>query len=252
MLKRLATALRDLLLPAHCAACGTPAPPDVRLPLCETCGPALAATLAVPFCPACARHVDSPATDPALCPFCRNFPVKFDAAVRLGPFQGPLRQLILRCKYEQRMEIAPLLGRLLGERLALAPWAAEIDLVVPVPLHWSRRMRRGYNQAALVAEDMAAAAFADDPPPVRRALRRTRPTPHQASLPAKQRRQSVRGAFATRWGSGIKGKRILLVDDVMTSGSTIGECTHVLLKAGAAAVFAAVLATADYDEAGVW
>ncbi len=252
MLSRLVTAVGQLVLPVHCAACGAPAPPDRRWPLCEVCGREMADLISAPYCPLCGRRAGPYTVGPDGCLFCRAYPVRFRGAVRVGPYEGPLKTLILRCKYERRVAIAGALGGLLRERLALAPWADQVDLIAPVPLHWTRGIRRGFNQAAVLARELAAAA-----PKAggvsSRLLRRTRQTPHQTDLPAARRRKNVHGAFAARGSKdALKGKGVLLVDDVMTSGTTIGECTRVLRRAGARDVYVAVVATADYDEVGPW
>ena len=253
MLSRLLVSVGQLVLPVHCAACGAPAPTDRRWPLCDVCGREMADLIAAPYCPLCGRRAGPYTVGPDGCLFCRKYPVRFSAAVRVGPYEGPLKTLILRCKEERRVAIAErLLGRLLRERLALAPWADQVDRIVPVPLHWTRRIGRGFNQAGLLAWEVAGAA-----PKAKgisaRLLRRTRPTPHQTSLPSAQRQKNVRGAFAARAANdALKGKGVLLVDDVMTSGTTIGECARVLKGAGARDVYVAVVATADYDEVGPW
>ena len=250
MFRFLLGAAEQLVLPAHCAACGAPAPPDGRLPLCEGCGRALAALVARPYCPLCGRNAGPHTVGPDGCLFCRHYPVQFDAAVRVGPYEGPLRTLILQFKRRGRADLAPFLGRLLAERVALAPWSDRIQVVVPVPLHWARRLGRGYNQADLLARVVRRAT-------ARQAaagrLCRNRATPNQMLLPAKERRRNVRGAFRpARLAPGLNGKAVLLVDDVMTSGTTIGECQRIVRQAGAAEVYVAVLATADYDDPGPW
>jgi ComF family protein len=250
MLRPLWGSLKQLLLPVHCAACGTASPADSRAPLCAACGRNLAELMEVPYCPLCGRNAGPYTSGPDGCLFCRNYPVKFNAAVRVGPYEEPLRGLILRCKSERRLELAPFLGRLLAEQLALAAWADRVDVIVPVPLHWGRRMSRGFNQAELLVRQLRRAV--DQKPAVKR-LRRTRPTPHQAGLPSRQRRQNVRGAFAKGWlGADFREKGVLVVDDVMTSGTTIGECVRVVQDGGAREVFVAVVATADYDHPGPW
>ncbi len=251
MLRRVARTVGQLLLPAHCAACGRPAPPDGRWPLCEACARALAALIQSSYCPACGRGAGPHTAGPDGCVFCRRYPVPFDAAVRAGAYEGPLKTLILRCKYGRRAGLAPVLGRLLADRLALAPWADRVTRLVPVPLHWSRRVRRGFNQALAVARELVRAV-----PAVRGVdrwtLRRTRPTAHQTRIPAPKRRRNVRGAFRVRPGADLKGRTVLLVDDVMTSGTTAAECTRVLKRAGAAEVYVAVAATADFADPGPW
>jgi ComF family protein len=245
MLSGLWISVRQLLLPAHCAACEAPAPVERTLPLCERCGKTLADLIASGHCPLCGRSAGPYTTTPEGCYFCREFPVRFSAAVRVGPYQAPLRRLILRCKRERRPEIGEMLGRLLAERLALAPWADLVDVVVPVPLYWTRRLGRGYNQAEILARALAGAIGRK----VRRQLARVRATPHQTGLPSNERHENVRGAFAVRrGGAGVEGKRVLLVDDVMTSGTTVDECTCALKEAGARDVYVAVVATADYDD----
>lgn len=250
MLRPLWVSLRQLFLPAHCAACGSPVPEDRLLPLCEPCGLALAELIAAPYCPRCGRHTGPYTWDDRGCVFCRRYPIRHDATVRVGAYEGPLRRLVLRCKEEQRAEIAAFLGRLLAERLAVASWADRVDVVVPVPLHWSRRIRRGFNQAEILARALAGAGNGRV---VHRRLLRHRPTPHQRGRSADQRRKNVRGAFRMRRGAkDLAGRGVLLVDDVMTSGTTVAECARVLRKAGAREVYVAVVATADYDNPGSW
>jgi len=251
MWRRAARAVGQLLLPAHCAACGAPAAPDGRWLLCRRCARELADLLAASYCPACGRRAGPYSAGTDGCVFCRRYPVPFDAAVRAGAYAGPLRTLILRCKYGPRASLAAVLGRLLADRLALADWADRVDRIVPVPLHWSRRVRRGFNQALGMARELVRAVpwcrRVD-----RRALLRTRPTAYQTGIPASRRRQNVRGAFRVRRGAGLEGRTVLLVDDVMTSGTTVAECTRVLKRAGAAEVYVAVAATADFDDPGPW
>jgi len=249
MLRTLAISLRQLVLPAHCAACGRPSDPEARLPLCNGCGRAMARLMEMPYCPRCGRHAGPYTADERGCIFCRKFPIRHDATVRVGQYEGPLKALILRYKYQRRMELGTIMGRWLAERLAAAPWADLVQVIVPVPLHWSRRFSRGFNQAEGLARELAASGRRVSA----RRLLRVRPTPHQRYLAADQRRRNVRGAFHVRGGAAdLKDRNVLLVDDVMTSGTTVAECTRVLKKAGAAAVFVAVVATADYDDPGSW
>jgi ComF family protein len=249
MLHELWTSACQLILPAQCAACSSAAPPDRRVPLCEPCSNLLAELMAKPVCPRCGRTTGPYAFDDSGCARCRTHRLLFEAAVRVGPYDEPLRDLIFGCKYERRPELGHVLARLLAERLALAPWADLVDVIVPVPLYWTRTLRRGFNQADLVARDLAAACG-------KRAVRgllRVRPTPPQARLDAAGRAANVKGAFDLRPGAtDLAGKSVLLVDDVMTSGSTVAECARALKRAKVAAIFVAVVATADYDDITKW
>ena len=162
--------------------------------------------------------------------------------VALGPYAGTLRDAVLRCKRATGAELATALGVLLGERHAerLASWNAEV--VVPVPMHWRRRWWRGSSAAPLVARGVALAAGVR----VAEALVRCRATVMQNRLPVAARRGNVAGAIAVR--RYMAGSRVLLVDDVVTTGATVAECRRVLLAAGAAAVFVAVVARAEASD----
>jgi ComF family protein len=158
-----------------------------------------------------------------------------------GPYEGPLRRAIHLLKYEG---ITPL-ARPLGERLALAanPFAGY-DAIVPAPLHWGRRWNRGFNQADLLAREVSRRTGI----PVDRRLLRTRPTPPQAGLSAAERRRNLQGAFAAAGEkAAIKGKNLIVIDDVMTTGATLEACARVLKRAGAAEVAALALARADLE-----
>jgi ComF family protein len=164
----------------------------------------------------------------------RNGP---DEVFAYGVFEEPLRELVHLFKYGGVTALARPLGRLL--RLAV-PRDRGFDLIVPTPLHWRRRWTRGYNQAMLLARELAPALGLK---PVN-ALRRTRATSTQAGLSRTARRANVAGAFVVRDPSRIHGRRVLLVDDVMTTGATLRACAAALKRAGARSVSIAVLARA--------
>jgi ComF family protein len=250
MLRAIAASLGQLLVPAHCAACGDAAGGEGRFPLCRACGRAMAALIEAPYCPRCGRHSGPGTFDQEGCLFCRQYPIRHDATVRVGAYEHPLKSLILRCKNQRQRELASVLGRLLSERLAAAPWVDLVEEIIPVPLHWTRRFRRGFNQSQEVARVLAAAVDR----PWRERLRRIRPTERQSRLAASERRKAVRGAFRIRGrgAASLKGRTVLVVDDVMTSGTTMAECVRVLKDAGVRAVYVAVISTADYDEPGPW
>jgi ComF family protein len=153
-------------------------------------------------------------------------------------YGGQLAVALLRLKYSAAGHLSRPLGRLLAPSLRAALAARPDSLLVPVPLHPRRLRRRGYNQAAL----LAAQAQGGPLPPASRALRRLRPTRSQAGLDRHQRLENLRGAFAAT--SAVRGRSVLLVDDVMTTGATARACSEALLEAGAAEVRVLVLARA--------
>ena len=157
----------------------------------------------------------------------------------LGGYGDELRTAVLRAKRPGAETVAAALGRLLVRRHrdVLAAWGC--DVVVPVPMHWTRRMMRGTSAAEEIARQVAA----DLGLPCRRLLARVRATRMQNELPFEERPGNVRGAFRARRGTA--GRRILLVDDVVTTGGTLAECRRALAAAGAAAVHAAAAARAE-------
>jgi ComF family protein len=173
------------------------------------------------------------------CSACRDESLPFEAAVRLGRYDGPLRDVILRMKHHTGEALAELLGELWADRVGPRLLALQPEVVVPVPLHWWRRWRRGYNQSAALAHSLADRLKLPCHPGW---LRRIRNTPPQTSQTLAGRRENVRGAFRARYGVPLRQRSVLLVDDVMTTGATASEAARALLKGGAARVLVAVLA----------
>jgi ComF family protein len=172
------------------------------------------------------------------CALCRHGLRGFDAAYSFGSYEGALRQWIHLYKYGR----VKTMRRPLEELLAAAlPREEHFDGVVPVPLHWRRRWQRGFNQSELLARGIGKRCGI----PVLTALRRTRYTAAQAGLSNTGRRMNVAAAFAVRRGKILAGKRLLLIDDVLTTGSTAAACARVLRRAGAARVVLLTVARAD-------
>lgn len=175
--------------------------------------------------------------------FCEGCEPLLDPGGRLGDalaaylYAGPMAEAVRGLKYGRRTELAPVLGAMLATRAL--ELAGEVDAVVPVPLHRARLRRRGFNQAALLARPVARALavpfHASD-------LRRVRDTPAQAGLGAAERATNVRGAFVALRAP---GSRVLLIDDVRTTGATLAECAEALRVAGAERVFTLVLARVE-------
>ncbi len=175
------------------------------------------------------------------CGACSLSPPRFDSARAATRFDGPIREMIHRFKYDRRVQLARPLGLITSE--TLAPWIAltSADLVVPVPLHVRRLRQRGFNQAILIGQVLARQWQL---PLDRTCLRRIRWTEPQVNLAATERAVNVRGAFAVSAPSRVEGRRVLLVDDVFTTGSTVAECARTLKGAGAAEVRVVTVARA--------
>jgi ComF family protein len=154
----------------------------------------------------------------------------------VGDVDDPLNKIIHQLKYDHRAAYAQGLANRLGGLLATYPWMKRIDVIVPVPLHRSRIRARGYNQSQLLADELGNLFGI---PVVSKVLVRTRATQSQTRLTAQQRQQNVAGAFAVFESEAVRSKRILLVDDVVTTGCTVNECAKTLRKAGARDVQAA-------------
>jgi len=162
----------------------------------------------------------------------------FDAAYSYGGYEGPLRDLVHLFKYRRVRSLEKPLGRMVA--LAL-PREEQVDLIIPVPMHWWRKWNRGFNQAELLARVVARRTGI----PAARVLKRGRRTPAQAGLSLAQRRDNLTGAFRVPVRKRVEGRRVLLVDDVLTTGATASACAAALKRAGARSVVLLTLARVD-------
>jgi ComF family protein len=192
------------------------------------------------FCAACRTPFTNafPLDESGRCTLCRLGLTGFDAVYSYGSYEGPLRKLIHLFKFEKVHTLAKPLAKYLA--LAL-PREERFDVIVPMPLYWRRRWERGFNQSELLAREISRRWNV----PLRNAMRRVKPTVPQAGLTNAKRRANVSGAFETRRREGLPGARVLLVDDVMTTGATAAACARALKRAGAA--YVALLAVARTD-----
>lgn len=190
-------------------------------------------------CLQCGAKTSGAAGDLSECGVCRGVKLWFDEAVALGEYGGLLREWLLRMKTSRGDLMSLAMGRLIWHRYRARLVEFQPDVVVPVPMHWRRRWSHGTNSAAVIAEVLADNLNAPLAP---RLLRRLRHTPPQFSLPPSQRRANVRRAFAVRSGYHLERANVLLVDDILTTGSTCSEAARALKRAGATRVMVAVAA----------
>jgi ComF family protein len=235
-LRRIGRAVVDGILPPRCLACGTTVDETDAL-----CGPCWAAMtfFAPPWCAVCGLPFPHPMGDEAICADCARDRPSWDRARAVLRYDKHSRRLVLALKHADRTHLAGALGGWM--RRAGAEVLDGADLVLPVPLHWTRLFARRYNQAGLLAHAIRAAG---GPPVAPDWLVRRRRTPSQGRLGAAARARNVRGAFALRPGRSIRGKRIVLIDDVLTTGATVEECARVLRRGGAEFVGVLTLARA--------
>ena len=233
-------ALFSLLFPDDCRICGQPLREISRMPVCRKCLRAPEPLSAEYFCVSCRTPFQNafPLDSEGRCALCRSGLRGFDAAYCFGAYEGNLRQLVHLYKYAR---IKPLARPLADLLLAALPRDERFDAVTPVPLHWRREWRRGFNQSELLARALSRRTGI----PFVRALRRVRATPSQAGLSNTSRRRNVAAAFRSRRSFAAEGRRILLIDDVMTTGSTAAACALVLKRAGAARVALLTVARVD-------
>lgn len=242
----------DALLPARCLACG--AIVDEPGALCAPCWGQLA-FIAPPLCARCGLGFEVPpqiddsakgSAGAVECAACAADPPVYGRARAALNYDDRVKSLVLRFKHADATHAAPGFARWMAR--AGGALVAECDLIAPVPLHRWRLLWRRYNQAALLAHALGRLSGKAAAPDL---LVRRRATPSQGRLNPAQRRANVAGAFALRAGraAAVADRRVLLVDDVLTTGATAEECAKVLLKAGAAAVDVLTLARVNRPRA---
>ncbi len=226
-------------LPADCAACGLPLTTDLVPLFCTTCWDTIA-PLKLARCSQCDRPLPSPValtySPTHRCHHCTVRPPAYEKAWTLYPYLPPLQDAICLFKYRGKVSLSKPLGRLL---LHAIPPSLDVDLIIPVPLHPARLREREFNQSLLLADQIATHTVL---PISFTNLVRTAPSEPQSTLSRKERMKNLRRAFAVRQPEKITQKRILLIDDVLTTGTTVNECAKVLRKAGAGVVFVLTLA----------
>jgi ComF family protein len=236
----------NLLYPPSCYGCGAHTDRPTFCPACQ----ARIARPQAPLCTICGAPFQTRGGADHPCGRCLRHPPRFGRARACAIYDSdtvssdtvnaggdPLKPVLQRYKYNRDVSLAPLLGALLAERAPLSP--AAYDVIIPVPLHISRLRWRGFNQAHLLVQHFAGRCAIDP-----YSLARVRPTRPQVDLREAERRRNVAGAFRVTRPERIDGRRVLLVDDVYTTGATVDECSDALRRAGARGVDVLVLARA--------
>lgn len=240
-IRKISCGLFSLLLPDECRVCGKALENISRIPVCNGCLDAPKPMAADYACICCGMAFtnDAPLDKNGRCAVCRRGLWGFDAAYSFGFYEAELRRLLHIFKYEKVYTLAPLLAKRMRSAL---PRNHGADVIVPVPMHWRKRVARGFNQAELLSSELARSIFV----PVEKVLRRPRAGAAQASMSFSERRASMRrDAFTVVRPEAVEGRRVLLIDDVFTTGATARACAKALKRAGAAHVTLLTLARVD-------
>jgi len=228
--------LLDAVYPRRCLACQRWMPRGEPGFLCAECYQSM--EFIVNPCARCGCERGPYSKNTGNCPSCRSVALHFDSVRSVGAYSTPLKEIVHALKYRREMAAAPVLGEILFEAVRDWPGGEFAEVVVPVPLHKARLRRRTFNQSALIGGILARRMQL----PFSQALARTRMTQSQTELSPSARRKNVKDAFAAARPKSVKGRQVLLVDDVITSGATASECAKALKAAGAARVYAASIA----------
>lgn len=221
------------ILPFPCPLCDDMIPEDGPNQLCENCLEKLH-LFRDPTCPGCGGILDGVLEKCSLC--MREEPRIWSGAFALFPLTGDGRHLIHLFKYRNNPEVARAAGLLAANKLKSGNFTP--DIIVPTPLHWTRKLRRGYNQAEIFAEMISHFSGI----PVEKVLTRVKRTRQQAKLNREERKINLSGAFSLKKGANLKKRDILLVDDVMTTGATLHAAAEQLLANDAGNVYIMVMA----------
>lgn len=228
-----ARAAEFAVMPKSCVFCGAPRR-HYETAICTGCERDLPWIRAQ--CPGCARPLASETRSGVTCAACQVRPTPFEVAVAPLAFEFPVDAAIRQLKFHRKLYYAAAFGEMLCRAFARLP--ADVDALLPVPLHWTRHGIRGFNQAAEICRPLQHATAL----PLVRNVKRLRRTPYQSGLGARERRRNLAGAFAVR--DTISARHVVLVDDVMTTGETCAQLARELLSQGVAKVSALALARA--------
>jgi len=221
----------DMLYPRRCIGCGGTSPDSFRY-ICWECW-SDSTRVEPPFCSLCGDPVAGAIDHDFICYSCSAEKPAFTAARSATRYDGVVGEALRQLKYEQALWLAPDLATLLHNCIQAEYPGHEFDLLVPVPLHHVRKRGRGYNQSTVLAQELGRRLGCKTRPGL---LKRIRPTISQTNLTAKDRLSNVTQAFQYRKEEALTGRKVLLVDDVMTTGATVNACAGALKKGGAVTV----------------
>jgi ComF family protein len=221
----------DILYPRSCIGCGKTAPKTFRY-ICWDCW-ANTVRVEAPFCACCGDPVSGAVEHDFICYSCSDEQPAFDAARSATRYDGVIGDALRKLKYEHALWLSPDLAAVLYNCIRAEFPEETFDLLVPVPLYHVRRRDRGFNQSAMLSGELARLLGTSS---VQGVLRRIRPTTSQTNLTAKERLSNVNKAFKSRNDKRLAGRKVLLVDDVMTTGATVNACAKALKRGGAATV----------------
>ena len=230
----------DVLIPPVCTLCNEPVSENATL--CPECFSKLR-FITKPHCKICGRPFEFSVSEETICAECLVSQPLFTKARSVVIYDDMARKLVLAFKNGDKLYIAPLLTKLMAQ--VASEFIEEVDVVMPIPLHRWRLLKRKYNQSAILARKLARHFHKTYNPDV---LKRVRSTPNQGHLSARERKKNVANAFRVRKGETVKGKTVLLVDDVLTTGATTNECSRMLLKAGVKQVYVLTFASTVLDK----
>lgn len=227
--------LFDVILPSCCPLCKEETG-EMPAAFCSTCAAGIR-PIKSPCCPCCALPYPGEIAHDHLCEECLRKKPSYERVIAGAHYDGSLREAIHRFKYRGDIGLESALAKIVGESFASDIRDFSPDLMIPVPLHVGRLRERTYNQALLLARRLGKMLAI---PVDSRLLQRRRPTDSQQRLSGRARRANLRGAF--EGGNELARRRILLIDDVMTTGATVEECSREMIRCGAESVLVAVLA----------
>src|SRR5947208_9588505 len=238
VLRETVRGIASLVYPPTCVVCSAAVEPGEYLcPYCTAAAPRLTA----PFCDRCSQPFEGAITATFTCANCTHRALHFQTAVAAYRSRGIVRKLLHEFKYGHQRHLKYPLAAWLAETLEDPRLSGrQFDVIIPVPLHSTRERERGFNQAALLAELLAGRTGLR----LDESLERIRYTSTQTSHDRAERMRNLQDAFRLRKKANVRGLRVLLIDDVLTTGSTLSECARVLRSAGAISVHAATAARA--------